>query len=184
VVGGVDLPEFVTPLHRICMRSVRLDPDHDAVMRIGGKAPGGGPILQRRCEGPCADAGAHHLGSGTSTAAAELRPATRRGKAATEPNTAARGVALSGEPGPASGFSFGTPATEVATQERQAIPNSAESSHSPAYQSDHLSAPTRVISGGEAGPLFGDLACCLLPNQSLALRKLQNGGSNRRRRVR
>ena len=22
-----------------------LDPDHDAVMRIGGKAPGGGPIL-------------------------------------------------------------------------------------------------------------------------------------------
>ena len=28
-----------------CMRSVRLDPDHDAVMRIGGKAPGGGPIL-------------------------------------------------------------------------------------------------------------------------------------------
>jgi len=29
-----------------CMRSVRLDPDHDAVMRIGGKAPGGGPIRQ------------------------------------------------------------------------------------------------------------------------------------------
>ena len=27
------------------MRSVRLDPDHDAIMRIGGKAPGGGPIL-------------------------------------------------------------------------------------------------------------------------------------------
>jgi len=27
------------------MQSVRLDPDHDAVMRIGGKAPGGGPIL-------------------------------------------------------------------------------------------------------------------------------------------
>jgi hypothetical protein len=23
----------------------RFDPDHDAVMRIGGKAPGGGPIL-------------------------------------------------------------------------------------------------------------------------------------------
>jgi hypothetical protein len=22
-----------------------LDPDHDAIMRIGGKAPGGGPIL-------------------------------------------------------------------------------------------------------------------------------------------
>src|SRR5437016_12955808 len=28
-----------------CIRSVRWDPDHDAVMRIGGKAPGGGPIL-------------------------------------------------------------------------------------------------------------------------------------------
>ena len=28
-----------------CIRSVRRDPDHDAVMRIGGKAPGGGPIL-------------------------------------------------------------------------------------------------------------------------------------------
>jgi hypothetical protein len=27
------------------MRQVRLDPDHDAIMRIGGKAPGGGPIL-------------------------------------------------------------------------------------------------------------------------------------------
>jgi len=25
--------------------AVRSDPDHDAVMRIGGKAPGGGPIL-------------------------------------------------------------------------------------------------------------------------------------------
>src|SRR5439155_25076296 len=28
-----------------CIRSVRSDPDHDAVMRIGGEAPGGGPIL-------------------------------------------------------------------------------------------------------------------------------------------
>ena len=45
MVGDIELPEFVAPLHRICMRSVRLDPDHDAVMRIGGKAPGGGPIL-------------------------------------------------------------------------------------------------------------------------------------------
>ena len=27
------------------MRQVRLDPNHDAVMRIGGEAPGGGPIL-------------------------------------------------------------------------------------------------------------------------------------------
>ena len=31
--------------HQTCMRQVRLDPDHDAVMRIGGEAPGGGPIL-------------------------------------------------------------------------------------------------------------------------------------------
>ena len=31
--------------HQTCMRQVRLDPDHDAIMRIGGKAPGGGPIL-------------------------------------------------------------------------------------------------------------------------------------------
>ena len=28
-----------------CIRSILLDPDHDAVMRIGGEAPGGGPIL-------------------------------------------------------------------------------------------------------------------------------------------
>ena len=27
------------------MRQVRLDPNHDAVVRIGGEAPGGGPIL-------------------------------------------------------------------------------------------------------------------------------------------
>ena len=31
--------------HQTCMRQVRLDPNHDAVMRISGKAPGGGPIL-------------------------------------------------------------------------------------------------------------------------------------------
>src|SRR6202048_2699673 len=37
----------------ICMRSVRLDPDHDAVMRIGGKAPGGGPHSLRRHCVPC-----------------------------------------------------------------------------------------------------------------------------------
>ena len=44
------------------MRSVRLDPDHDAVMRIGGKAPGGGPILS---VGICAMSctGSRHLGS-------------------------------------------------------------------------------------------------------------------------
>ena len=45
-VRDVDLPEFCRPLHRICMREVRLDPDHDAVMRICGKAPGGGPFFQ------------------------------------------------------------------------------------------------------------------------------------------
>jgi hypothetical protein len=28
-----------------CIPQVRLDPNHDAVMRIGGEAPGGGPIL-------------------------------------------------------------------------------------------------------------------------------------------
>jgi hypothetical protein len=28
-----------------CIRSIFLDPDHDAVMRIGGEAPGGGAIL-------------------------------------------------------------------------------------------------------------------------------------------
>ena len=38
------------------------DPDHDAVMRIGGEAPGGGPILS---VGICAmsTAGSRHLGS-------------------------------------------------------------------------------------------------------------------------
>ena len=48
-----------------CIRSVRLDPDHDAVMRIGGEAPGGGPIL---FVGLCAmsAAGSRHLGSSIS----------------------------------------------------------------------------------------------------------------------
>ena len=32
--------------HQTCIRQVRLDPDHDAVMRIGGEAPGGGANLQ------------------------------------------------------------------------------------------------------------------------------------------
>jgi len=44
-----------------CMRSVRLDPDHDAVMRIGGKAPGGGPILTVGI-GAMSAAGSRHLG--------------------------------------------------------------------------------------------------------------------------
>ena len=45
-----------------CMRSVRLDPDHDAVMRIGGKAPGGGPILFVGINAMSAT-GSRHLGS-------------------------------------------------------------------------------------------------------------------------
>ena len=43
------------------MRSVRLDPDHDAIMRIGGKAPGGGPILTVGI-GAMSAAGSRHLG--------------------------------------------------------------------------------------------------------------------------
>ena len=35
------------------MRQVRSDPDYDAVMRIGGKAPGGGPILVVGVTVPC-----------------------------------------------------------------------------------------------------------------------------------
>jgi len=31
--------------HKLVWGRSALDPDHDAVMRIGGKAPGGGPIL-------------------------------------------------------------------------------------------------------------------------------------------
>ena len=44
------------------MRSVRLDPDHDAIMRIGGKAPGGGPILPVGI-GAMSATGSRHLGS-------------------------------------------------------------------------------------------------------------------------
>jgi hypothetical protein len=44
------------------MRSVCLDPDHDAVMRIGGKAPGGGPILSVGIDAMSAT-GSRHLGS-------------------------------------------------------------------------------------------------------------------------
>ena len=38
------------------------DPDHDAVMRIGGKAPGGGPILTVGIYAMSC-AGSRHLGS-------------------------------------------------------------------------------------------------------------------------
>src|SRR5947207_7146048 len=41
--GSSPLRHFFAP--RTCIRQVRSDPDHDAVMRIGSKAPGGGPIL-------------------------------------------------------------------------------------------------------------------------------------------
>ena len=36
---------IAAPLRAAHLYSVGSDPDHDAVMRIGGKAPGGGPIL-------------------------------------------------------------------------------------------------------------------------------------------
>ena len=37
-IGGIIVPQT-------CIRLGSLDPDHDAVMRIGGEAPGGGTIL-------------------------------------------------------------------------------------------------------------------------------------------
>ena len=49
-----------------CMRSVCLDPDHDAVMRIGSKAPGGGPILSVGINAMSAT-GSRHLGSSISS---------------------------------------------------------------------------------------------------------------------
>ena len=59
-----------------CMRQVRLDPDHDAVMRIGvglqptgltrGEAPGGGPILSVGI-GATSATGSRHLGSSTGS---------------------------------------------------------------------------------------------------------------------
>jgi hypothetical protein len=41
--------------------------DHDAVMRIDGEAPKGGPILQAAAQGPWAEAGHRHLGSSSAT---------------------------------------------------------------------------------------------------------------------
>ena len=52
--------------HQTCMRQVRLDPDHDAVMRIGGEAPGGGPILSVGI-GATSATGSRHLGSSTGS---------------------------------------------------------------------------------------------------------------------
>ena len=39
------------------------DPDHDAVMRIGGEAPGGGPILSVGIKVPGSNTASRHLGS-------------------------------------------------------------------------------------------------------------------------
>ena len=52
--------------YQTCMRQVRLDPDHDAVMRIGGEAPGGGPILSVGI-GATSATGSRHLGSSTGS---------------------------------------------------------------------------------------------------------------------
>ena len=49
----------------VCGR-FRLDPDHDAVMRIGGEAPGGGPILSVGI-GATSATGSRHLGSSTGS---------------------------------------------------------------------------------------------------------------------
>src|ERR1700757_3614370 len=45
---------------------MRLIWDHDALMRIGGEAPGRRAHSTRRSEGPCGDAGCRHLGFGCS----------------------------------------------------------------------------------------------------------------------
>ena len=51
-----------TSRHTLVFGGSHADPNHDAVMRIGGEAPGGGPILP---VGICAmsAAGSRHLGS-------------------------------------------------------------------------------------------------------------------------
>ena len=66
------------------MRSVRLEPDHDAVMRIGGKAPGGGPILPVGI-GAMSATGSRHLGS--SIGSPERQGARRIGKKMLSPGT-------------------------------------------------------------------------------------------------
>src|SRR4051812_11410063 len=49
-----------------CIRSVQRGPDHDAVMRIGGEAPGGGPILENGVK-PWPASGDRQLGSSSET---------------------------------------------------------------------------------------------------------------------
>ena len=48
------------------------DPDHDAVMRIGGEAPGGGPILSVGISAMF-EYGVRHLGSSTRQSAESQR---------------------------------------------------------------------------------------------------------------
>src|SRR6516165_12413934 len=62
-----------------CMRQVRLDPNHDAVMRIGGEAPGGGTILSVGI-GATSTTGSRHLGSSTSTRVVDASSERRAGK--------------------------------------------------------------------------------------------------------
>src|SRR6516164_6258954 len=62
-----------------CMRQVRLDPDHDEVMRIGGEAPGGGPILSVGI-GATSATGSRHLGSSTGSPVVDASSERRAGK--------------------------------------------------------------------------------------------------------
>ena len=53
------------------------DPDHDAVMRIGGEAPGGGPILSVGI-GAMSAAGSRHLGSSISAVRRKVSASTQQ----------------------------------------------------------------------------------------------------------
>ena len=65
--------------HQTCIRQVRLDPNHDAVMRIGGEAPGGGPILSVGI-GATSATGSRHLGSSTGSPVVDASSERRAGK--------------------------------------------------------------------------------------------------------
>src|SRR6516162_7892149 len=56
----------IGPLGVLVYGRFRLDPNHDAVMRIGGEAPGGGPILSVGI-GATSTTGSRHLGSSTGS---------------------------------------------------------------------------------------------------------------------
>src|ERR1700752_963248 len=62
-----------------CMRQVRLDPNHDAVMRIGGEAPGGGPILFVGI-GATSATGSRHLGCRPAVPVVDASSERRAGK--------------------------------------------------------------------------------------------------------